>query len=317
MPELLPPPKKKENKNQTEFEMMSGADYPLLDDVFCSKDMKTELEDIVLSMSNSVLYRALGVKPDKTYMFSGQPGTGKTFTMKAIRNELVYETQGRTAFIEYNIGDIGTAYINMGSRNLQTIFDRGVELLMNKEKYSFTHTLYWFDECDVIMSQRGGMHSHKEDDKLLETLMKNLQNINDRNLNEYVFFSTNFVESLDKASIRSGRIDRHIKFNLPDLETRKELFKGYINLSNTRAGYQVIRGYNIDNLAKGSEGFSCADIESVVSYALKTKIKKELRNKPKGIIPAYYIQQKQLMDSLYTKQESRLDKKKMIGFCDK
>jgi len=304
------------NKPNLKGQLPKGI-YPRLTDVFGDEEFKTKLEDIVLGIQNENLYRVLGGKPPKSFLFHGKTGTGKTFGFDAIANEYKATLpEGKHVLVlPYNIGEVGTAYINMGSVNLQTFFDVGRDSLCNTN-FAIQKVMYWFDECDVLMGHRGGTHS-KEDDKLLETLMKNLQAINDRDAGEYVFFSTNFPEALDKASIRSGRIDEKLEFKLPSYDSRLAAFKGYVTKADTLAKYRVFRGIQYDDLAKESDGFNFADISTCIENTITRKIKKEIRRKPKGIIPAYWIPHRDVLASVRDiKDKNYNTKEKSIGFSN-
>lgn len=288
-------------------------EYPLLDDYFCDDDLKQKLDDIVRSMESPQMYHMVGQIQPKTYLFYGEPGTGKTFAVKAIRNELTKRAKSKIAQMDYNIGTMGTAYINMGSVKLQTFFNTGLKLLL-ENRMNISHIIYFFDECDAIMGKRGNSQSHKEDDKLLETLMKNLQAINDSPENEYAFLSTNIKEGLDSASIRSGRVDYQVKFNLPTLESRKRILQGYIDIANDNADYKFIRNYDAKSLAESMEGFNCADVEEIVKKSISQKIKEELRKDKYDMATNFYITEKYLKQNIDHIKELKTTKQNNIGF---
>lgn len=306
------PVKVERNFNWEDFD--TSEDYPMLSDVYGTKEFKDKLENIIAGVGNEMLFGCFGVTPPRSFLFQGPPGTGKSFSARAIYNEVSAKLDPQLAvMLEYAIGTYGTAYINMGSKNLQTYFNTGLALLREPDS-PVSSVLYYFDEAEVVLGKRGGSQSHKEDDKLLNTLMKNLQEIHDRGDSEYIIFATNFPELMDEAALRSGRVDGVIDFPLPTPEARKVAFEGYIAKANKRAGYGLIRKYNTDNLVEMSEGFNYADIDAVVNGAIHAKLNKELRRKPKGVIPAYWIGQNYLEDSLNQVKAKKNPTKKRIGF---
>lgn len=288
--------------------------FPRLSDVYGNNEFKQELEDIVLSVENSKIYTMMGAKAPRSFLLHGPPGTGKTFSVKAIANEISARTLPKyAAIMSYDIGSYGTAYINMGSKNLQTFFNTGEQLIREPDN-NIEKVIYWFDEIDSLMSKRGGRQS-PEDDKLLNTLMKNLQRMNDNQSGEYFFGATNFPDALDKAATRSGRIDRKIEFKMPDYKSRYQMFNGFLNAANERAQYKLFRNFDVTQLAEMSKGFSNSDIESVIDVAIDLKLKEELRTRPKGIIPAYWMGQSRLLDSLNkVKENVEYTTKRKIGF---
>lgn len=243
--------------------------YPMLSDIAGGDNLRQNLEDIVLSIDNQTVFQMLGVEPERSYLFEGPPGTGKTFGMRAIYNEI--RDRGHDAKLHsYNIGTHGTAYINMGARILQNYFKQGKQMALEGKT-----VLYWFDEAEVLMSHRQGS-SHKEDDKLLNTLMKNLQDINTSGDNQYIFFATNFKENMDKAALRSGRVDKVINFSLP---TKNDIMEAYqIEVDRLDKHYTelyegsehvFISGIDYEVLAEKSEKFNYPDITEVVKRAVR------------------------------------------------
>jgi len=314
-------------------------EYPLFKDVVGKP--REFLEDMIENIDGSMIFSCMGTKPDKSFLLYGPPGCGKTYSISALNNELNYDflqnfykvvqsneikqKQGndRKNYIikrvnindyklrtfEYSIGKMGTAYINIGSRRVQEFFDRMFELSRLGKK-----TLVVLDEVDALLIDRtGGLRAHSEDHKVLETIMKNLQKVNNEP-NVYVVMMTNLPEICDKASLRAGRIDKKYKFDLPDLEQRKLAFENFINQRNELADYQVIRKYNSDCLAEMTKGFNYADISATIDSALKQRAREIIRNRKHKIIPAAYITQKRLEDAILEHLENFKEKKKKMGF---
>jgi SpoVK/Ycf46/Vps4 family AAA+-type ATPase len=293
------------------------------------KDFAEEFTD---NLGKDGIYEMMGVEPDKAFLLYGPPATGKTMVLSAIYNTMnaklakiikqrvgagedvdLKVTDFPLLYFTYDIGKFGTAYINMSSRRVQQFFDKvGMYAQMG------TQVLVGLDECDALLNSRTSkVQSHSEDRKTLETIMKNLQHAHDTP-NMYVVMMTNLPEICDNASLRAGRIDRRIKFDLPEEEQRLSAYQHFIKDLNDKAAYTVIRGAKPEQLAELSEGFNYADIKSVVYGAVKLKASQIARNSAQEIMPVGYVTQKGLMDSLNRQREEFHKCKKQqtrIGFA--
>lgn len=275
------------------------------------------VDDFILSMNSESIYKKMGVNPDKTFLLTGKPGTGKTIGVQALINEVntdKYMEWLETGSISpglygmpYDIGRYGTAYINMGSKIAQTFFDKCFSLA-NKSK-----VLVIFDEAEVLFGDRRNNNSHKEDSKLLNTIMKNMQRLHDTD-NMYAVLMSNYPDAFDTASIRAGRIDKKYEFLLPNQKEREFAYNHTIQKLNNKAGYKVIRDYDINKLSKLSKEYSYADIVESVNSAVRTRAKQISVTREKGTVPAGYISQKRLEDSVGSHRLSFYKTKRSIGF---
>jgi SpoVK/Ycf46/Vps4 family AAA+-type ATPase len=129
---------------------------------------------------------------------------------------------------------------------------------------------------------------------------------------------TNVSEIIDEASLRAGRVDRRIKFEIPNKLERKIAFEDAINEVNKKAKYQVIRNYNTEILSNMSENFNYADIYQSIDNSVKNKVKQLIKYKEPGIVRAGYIKQKSLEQEVLNHQKEFKDKNnknnKNIGF---
>jgi len=295
------------------------------------------IEELDESISNKDIYKQFGVNPYKTYLLSSPPGMGKTYSIRVLNNtknrcvmdkidsileeikmhpdsqieQKIEPEEFKLFTYEYDIGKYGTAYINIGSRIVQSFFDTAFKA---NQIYG-TPILISVDECDSLFySRRLGVNSSAEDRKVLNTLMKNIQIAHDKE-DIYVVLMTNLLEHIDEASIRAGRIDKRIVFNLPNFEERKFAYERAIEKYNNRAQYKVIREYNLDNLSEISEGFNYADIFQTVENALRYKAKQLIRNKTPGIKRIGYIKGNTLEKIVQNHKNMFKNKKiKKIGF---
>jgi len=283
------------------------------------------VDEVRENLDNKDLYACMGVDSDKTFLVYGPPGTGKTLSIDVLNNEcnqgilkrLMEKGEGKEIQIKaqefnlmvfkYDIGKYGTAYINMGSRRVQEFFDKvgmyaqlGVPVLIE------------MDECDSLFQSRTShVQSHSEDRKVLETLMKNIQVAHDTP-NMFLVAMTNLPEICDDAVLRSGRIDKKIKFDLPDYESRKHAFEMEVKRLNGRAMYKVIQRVDYSLLAEMSEGFNYADISTSVQQAVRERARKYV--KEKGIKLANVSQKGLEQAVLDVKNRQKKCEKTKIGF---
>jgi ATP-dependent metalloprotease len=89
-----------------------------------------------------------------------------------------------------------------------------------------------------------------------------------------VIGATNRMEDLDKALLRPGRFDVRVVVSKPDLDGRKDIFKYFLSsFQNITSLFRLYLGHiiheklNVDTLAKGTTGFTGADIENLVNQA--------------------------------------------------
>lgn len=311
---------KVENKpeQQPQFKAMSISNKPLRKDIVGRAG--EFVDDFLLAMDSESIYKKMAVNPDKTFLITGNAGTGKTLGIKTLINEANKEIykgwlSGKTGLtpnllgMAYDIGKYGTAYINMGSKIAQSFFDICYKTA-TKQK-----VIVVFDEAEVLFGNRASEGNHKEDNKLLDTIMKNLQILHDTP-NMYAVMMSNFPEAFDEASIRAGRIDKRYQFELPNELERKVAYDHTINSLNSSAGYQVIRCYDSLDLAKITHGYSYADVSESVYSAVKKRATEIARVRTNKNIPSGYVSQKRLEDAIneHTTSFNKSTKSSRIGF---
>ncbi len=308
------------------------SDYPKREDVVGVG--KQFLDDIIINIQQSDLFEHVGIQPNKIYLLEGPPGTGKTFSVDALNNTLnerfyreatiynklteeqaekIKPPQPQVYFFPYDTGNYGTAFINRGSRIVQAFFNILYLYALKGKK-----VVAVMDEADSILtSRRRSIQGTREDTKVLETFMKNLQEAHDTQ-NIYVILMTNYRQVIDEAVLRAGRIDQKYVFELPDYQARKNLFKRKIDTINEKAGYKVIRQYDLNHLARITEGYNGADIVTIIEKAIRKRCYEVAKKRTNKIIPALYITQKRLEKEI--EQHTRLfkeKKKQKIGFNTK
>jgi len=292
---------------------------------------KDFLDKLEVNIGAEEIFNAMGTQPEKTFLLYGPPGTGKSMCIQAINNYMNKEITDRFSekaspeelkenplslrdfglmTFPYDIGSHGTAYINMGSRILQTFFDTCFTVASKGKK-----VLIVMDEFDALGSSRKqSLNSgHAEDRKVLETIMKNLQKVHDTS-NLYSVLMTNEPEICDNAVLRAGRIDERYFLDIPNGEERKKGFEKAIDNINKKASYEIISHYSLDNLVDISQGFSYADIFQSVEKSVKQKAREVYLQREESIIKPGKVSRSELEKSVKEHKENFKESKKQIGF---
>lgn len=217
--------------------------------------VKKKLADKVIDpIKNPEKFKALKVKPVSGVLIGGPPGGGKTFLAKKLSEEL------NAPFMEVRASDLATPYIHGAVSNIKRVFGEAAE----KAKRNGGVCVLAINEVEGLIIDR--KKARTEDFtyiKETEEFLHQLETAAERGI--LVVGTTNFPEKMDDAIIRPGRFSLKIDMPLPDEELRKELF--IQSLSDRPCSADI----NFDELAKLSEGLSCADIIDGIVEATASK----------------------------------------------
>ena len=217
-------------------------------DVAGLEGAKEEIQEIVDFLKNPKKYTVLGGKIPKGALLVGSPGTGKTLLAKAVAGE------AKVPFFSLSGSDFVEMFVGVGASRVRDLFKQA------KDK---SPAIIFIDEIDAIGRARGKSNitgSNDERENTLNQLLTEMDGFG-TNTNVIVIAATNRADVLDKALMRSGRFDRQIYVDLPDLNERKEIFKVHLK------PIKVIKTLDIDFLAKQTPGFSGADIANICNEA--------------------------------------------------
>jgi len=202
-------------------------------------------------------------------LLDGPPGLGKTFLVLAVRNQL-YADNIEVLWRPIDLGSVGSKYINQTAVNVRNVFD-----VARKASDSFELVFYFLDECDDFLMPRNRARGHHDYSQVTNEFLKQLQEVRD-SPKEVLFMATNFGRDLDKAGVRAGRVDKVLRFCLPDERARRVCFSKYIGRVNENADYLVFDGIDLDRVGRASDGFSYADIASVVENSVRSSVGKAI-----------------------------------------
>lgn len=201
-------------KNEAKVDFYITEPKYSLDDVILSETVKREIERIVSYLKyNDKIFKEWNLQSvikqhNLSVNLYGESGTGKTMTAHAIAKVL------NKKIVIVNYAEIESKYVGETSKNLVSLFKFAKE----------NDAVILFDEADALLSRRvTAMHSATDVsvNQTRNTLLKILDDYDG-----IIFFTTNFIQNFDSAFIR--RIFSHVKFEMPNRETRLALWKHYL-----------------------------------------------------------------------------------------
>lgn len=197
-------------------------------------------------MTNPELYEDIGISAPKGVILYGEPGTGKTLLAKAVAN------QTSATFLRVVGSELIKKYSGEGPKLVREIFRAAEEM---------APTIVFIDEIDAIGTKR--YNAHDGEAEVQRTMLELLTQLDgfDTRSDVKVIMATNKIESLDPALIRPGRVDRKIKFPLPDEKTKRNIFK--IHTSKMSLSEDV----DLEELVMAKDDLSGADIKAMCSEA--------------------------------------------------
>lgn len=200
-------------------------------------------EGFINVLKNKECASAYGIKPP-AILFYGPAGCGKTFFAEKMAEEVGID------FIKIVPDDLASSWLHGTQQKIGEVFSKA-------EKKA--PVLLFFDEFDAMVPHRSTDESNQLVNGEVNEFLCMLNNASDRGI--YVLAATNHPEYIDKAVLRTGRIDEMIYIDMPDSEARKGLFK--ISL----AKLPVADDIDYDRLASLTTGFNCSDIDYIVKKA--------------------------------------------------
>jgi cell division protease FtsH len=217
------------------------------DDVAGLGGAKTELQEIVEYLRNPQRVQRLGGKVPKGVLLVGPPGTGKTLLARAVAGE------ADVPFFSITGSDFMEVFVGVGASRVRALF---------ADARQAAPSIIFVDELDSIGRLRGaGLGGgHDEREQTLNQLLSELDGFRP-NENVIVMAATNRPDILDPALLRPGRFDRHITVDLPALSARQQILA--IHARNK----PLARDVDLARLARGTPGFSGADLENVLNEA--------------------------------------------------
>jgi len=216
-------------------------------DVAGIEEAKDEVEEIIAFLKDPKKFTRLGGRIPKGVLMMGPPGTGKTLLARAIAGE------AGVPFFSISGSDFVEMFVGVGASRVRDLFEQGKKN---------APCIIFIDEIDAVGRHRGaglgGGHDERE-----QTLNQLLVEMDGFESNEGVILvaATNRPDVLDPALLRPGRFDRRIVVPRPDVKGRTGILAVHTKKTPLAAGV------DLDIIARGTPGFSGADLENLVNEA--------------------------------------------------
>ncbi len=219
-------------------------------DVAGVDEAKEELKEIIEFLREAQKFQRLGGRIPKGVLLVGPPGTGKTLLARAVAGE------ANVPFFSISGSDFVEMFVGVGASRVRDLFEQGKKN---------APCIIFIDEIDAVGRHRGaglgGGHDERE-----QTLNQLLVEMDGFESNDGVILvaATNRPDVLDPALLRPGRVDRRVIVDRPDIRGREEVLKVHSKK------VPMAEDVNLNVLARGTPGFSGADLANMVNEAALT-----------------------------------------------
>ena len=225
-----------EDKKKITFADVAGVD-----------EAKQEVVEIIDFLKDPQKFQKLGGRIPKGVLIVGPPGTGKTLLAKAIAGE------AGVPFFSISGSDFVEMFVGVGASRVRDLFEQG-------KKHA--PCIIFIDEIDAVGRLRGaGLGGgHDEREQTLNQLLVEMDGF-DTTEGVILIAATNRPDVLDPALLRPGRFDRQVVVNRPDIRGRSEI----LNVHTKKV--PISSDVDLEQIARGTPGFSGADLENLVNEA--------------------------------------------------
>jgi cell division protease FtsH len=219
------------------------------DDVAGYEGAKQEVHEVVDYLQHPDRYTRAGAQGPRGLLLVGPPGTGKTLLARAVAGEasVPFFAVTGSSFVE--------VFVGLGASRVRDLF---------AEARRDAPAIVFIDEIDAIGARRGvagvGGGTNDEREQTLNQLLSEMDGFTG-NGSIVVIAATNRPEVLDQALLRPGRFDRQVTVPLPNLRDRKRILAVHVR------GKQLTPDVNLGVVARGTAGFSGADLANLVNEA--------------------------------------------------
>jgi cell division protease FtsH len=222
--------------DQVTFSQVMGVD-----------EAKHELEEVVEFLKAPGSFSQLGARMPRGILLVGPPGTGKTLLSRAVAGE------ARVPYFSLSGSDFVEMFVGVGAARVRDLF---------RHAKKNAPCIVFLDEIDALGRRRGGaqIRTNEEREQTLNQLLVEMDGFN-TDCAVVVIAATNRPDVLDPALLRSGRFDRRVSIDAPDLNGRRAILSLYA------AQKPLAENIDLDIVARQTPGFTGADLANLLNEA--------------------------------------------------
>jgi len=253
------------------------------------ESVKKELQEAVeWPMKYNDIYSKIGYNMPKGVMIHGPSGTGKTLLAKAVA------TESEANFISVRGPELLSKWVGESERGVREVFRRARQA---------APCVIFFDEIDALAPVRGISGDSMVTERVVSQLLTELDGI--RSLaGVVVLAATNRIDMVDPALLRPGRFDKLLYIPIPERESREKILEIHVD------GIPLAKDVNLGRIADQTEGFSGADLGSVVNTAVSIVLQDFISKNPepekaKKNVDSANVSMKEFEDAIRKVKSSR------------
>ncbi len=227
------------------------------EDVAGVDEAKQDLQEIVEFLRDPGKFQRLGGRIPRGVLLVGPPGTGKTLIARAVAGE------ANVPFFTISGSDFVEMFVGVGASRVRDMFEQAKKN---------APCIIFIDEIDAVGRHRGAGLGGGNDERE-QTLNQLLVEMDGFEANEGVILiaATNRPDVLDPALLRPGRFDRQVVVPNPDVVGREQILKVHVRK------VPLAPDINLKTIARGTPGFSGADLMNLVNEAALTAARRNKR----------------------------------------
>ena len=226
---------------------VGDAEQVTFDQVVGVDEAKRELEEVVEFLKAPGSFGQLGARMPRGILLVGPPGTGKTLLSRAVAGE------AKVPYFSLSGSDFVEMFVGFGAARVRDLF---------RHAKKNAPCIVFLDEIDALGRRRGGsqIRTNEEREQTLNQLLVEMDGFN-TDCAVVVIAATNRPDVLDPALLRSGRFDRRVAIDAPDLNGRRAILSLYA------AQKPLADNINLDIVARQTPGFTGADLANLLNEA--------------------------------------------------